>query len=97
MDIARKPGAPDMTGPDGGTPLPARFCTEIRLFDLCTLEQCRFREGRYCVNSLLLARFEAIAEQDERTLLAEDDDMDEDDDFASAGYDEGTDEEREDE
>ena len=65
---------------------PQRLCSEIQLFDLCDLESCRHKNGRYCTNPEALAKFEAIAEEDERAperYLAED-------------YDENGDEESED-
>lgn len=52
-----------------------RLCSEIQLFDLCDLETCRHKNGRYCTNPEALAKFEAIAEEDERApqqYLAED-------------------------
>jgi len=42
-----------------------RLCSEIQLFDLCDLERCSHKEGRYCTDSELLARFERIAEKDD--------------------------------
>ena len=44
-----------------------RLCSEIQLFDLCDLDACRHRSGRFCTKADLLARFEAIAEEDERS------------------------------
>ena len=44
---------------------PERLCSEIRLFDLCELDSCRFLRGRFCTDPDLIARFEAIAEKDE--------------------------------
>lgn len=41
-----------------------RLCSEIQLFDLCDLEQCTYKEGRFCTNEELLTRFEQIAEED---------------------------------
>lgn len=47
--------------------LPQRFCTEIQLFDLCDLDSCKHRSGRFCNDPVLLARFERIAEVELRT------------------------------
>lgn len=47
--------------------LPQRLCSEIQLFDLCDLASCRFKEGRFCSNPELLARFEKIADREPRT------------------------------
>jgi len=43
-----------------------RLCSEIQLFDLCELESCSFKEGRFCTEARILERFEAIKEEDER-------------------------------
>jgi hypothetical protein len=52
-----------------------RLCSEIQLFDLCDLDSCRFKSNRYCTNDELLARFEAISEEDDNnSLLYEDSD-----------------------
>jgi len=43
--------------------LPAqRLCNEIQLFDLCDLETCSFKEGRFCTHAEYLAEFEQISE-----------------------------------
>ncbi|MDR3581392.1 MAG: hypothetical protein P4L44_15635 [Oryzomonas sp.] len=42
-----------------------RLCSEIQLFDLCDLERCSLKEGRYCTNGELLTRFERISEKDD--------------------------------
>jgi hypothetical protein len=43
--------------------LPAqRLCNEIQLFDLCDLETCSFKEGRFCANAGKLAAFERISD-----------------------------------
>lgn len=73
-------------------PPPRRLCSEIQLFDLCELERCHFRDGRYCTDPEMLARFEAAAEpedrpsyrfdeseEDESGLLTEERDEDDDD------------------
>lgn len=51
-----------------GTPAPAikRLCSEIQLFDLCEKESCASRDGRFCTDAALLARFEALSEPDDR-------------------------------
>ena len=58
-----------------------RLCSEIQLFDLCDLDTCCQKNGRYCTNPEVLARFEAIKEEDERSpeqyLTEEFDDEDE--------------------
>ena len=58
-----------------------RLCSEIQLFDLCDLEVCIFKKGRFCRQEDLLARFEHIADEDDSApvrrlsdeLVAEDD------------------------
>lgn len=60
-----------------------RLCSEIQLFDLCDLETCCQKDGRYCTNVEVLERFEAIKEEDERSpeqYLAEELDEDEEGD-----------------
>ena len=77
---------------------PRRLCSEIQLFDLCDLDTCSCKEGRYCTNKEVLDRFEAIKEEDERSpeqYLTEDPDEaegaegsdDEDDEFGDGEYD----------
>jgi hypothetical protein len=44
-----------------------RLCSEIQLFDLCDLDTCCQKDGRYCTNPEVLERFEAIKEEDERS------------------------------
>lgn len=46
-----------------------RLCNEIQLFDLCDLDSCNYKQGRFCTDSDLLRRFEAIKEEDERSNL----------------------------
>ena len=41
-----------------------RLCSEIQLFDLCDLEVCIYKEGRFCRKEELLSRFEHIADED---------------------------------
>jgi hypothetical protein len=60
-----------------------RLCSEIQLFDLCSKEDCRDKDGRYCSNSEMLARFEAISEDDagiQDQFIAEEDEYDEESD-----------------
>lgn len=46
--------------------LPPRLCSEIKLFDLCSLEKCSHNNGRFCVNPVMLERFESISESEDR-------------------------------
>jgi len=77
-----------------------RLCSEIQLFDLCDLEACGHKDGRFCTKGEILERFEAIKEEDERSpeqYLTEDleevdeveelDDMDFDEAFSGDGDD----------
>ena len=69
-----------------------RLCSEIQLFDLCDLDSCKQKSGRFCTDTALLSRFEKIAENElrspERFVSEEFDDedavdvYDEDDEFA---------------
>jgi hypothetical protein len=58
--------------------LPRRLCSEIQLFDLCEREQCRFKDDRFCTDPVMLARFEAIAEPEDRPVQRFDDNDDDD-------------------
>jgi hypothetical protein len=63
--------------------LPQRLCSEIQLFDLCNLDSCHHKSGRFCTNTVLLGSFEKIAEEDirvpERSVFEDIDYGDEDD------------------
>ncbi len=73
-----------------------RLCSDIQLFYLCDLDTCCQKNGRYCTDPEVLARFEAIKEEDERSpeqyLTEEFDDEDEteevdgDDEFGADEY-----------
>jgi len=75
-----------------------RLCNEIQLFDLCDLEKCSSKQGAFCTNPELLGRFEAIAEEEERSAEGfgadelddgmEHDDDGYDDEFDDEGYEE---------
>jgi hypothetical protein len=43
---------------------PRRLCSEIQLFDLCTKGDCDCKDGRYCRDESILAKFETISEED---------------------------------
>jgi hypothetical protein len=69
---------------------PQRLCSEIQLFDLCERTDCAFKRGRYCTDPAMLARFEAISDEEdenamEQYLVDDMDEMDGDD----LEYDEG--------
>ena len=56
----------DGNAPEGDTPKPVkRLCSEIQLFDLCDRDSCRSKEGRFCTDTDLLARFERIADAED--------------------------------
>ena len=74
------------------TTLPKRLCSEIQLFDLCELERCRYRDGRFCTDTEMLARFEAVAEPEDRPVRSIDDDGDDDPDMDGFEADEEEDE-----
>ncbi len=68
---------------------PQRLCSEIQLFDLCERDICGHKDGRYCTKGDLIARFEAIADEEERSpeqFLAEE--LDEVEGADDLGYDE---------
>jgi hypothetical protein len=41
-----------------------RLCSEIQLFDLCSKDTCERKNGRFCTDSEMLAKFESISEED---------------------------------
>lgn len=69
---------------------PGRLCSEIQLFDLCAKDVCGHKDGRYCTKGDILARFEAILnEEDDRSpeqFMA--DELDEVEGADDLGYDE---------
>jgi hypothetical protein len=68
---------------------PQRLCSEIQLFDLCDLDVCGHKDGRYCTKGDILAKFEAIREEDDRPpeqFMA--DELDEVEGADDLGYDE---------
>jgi len=68
---------------------PQRLCSEIQLFDLCDLDVCSHKDGRYCTKGDILAKFEAIREEDDRSpeqFMA--DELDEVEGADDLGYDE---------
>ena len=73
--------------------LPQRLCSEIQLFDLCDLDSCNHKNGRFCTYPVLLCSFEKIAEDvlraPERYISEDVDDAEADD---SDGYDDEDDE-----
>ncbi|MBW4055033.1 MAG: hypothetical protein HIU83_06485 [Proteobacteria bacterium] len=89
--------------------LPQRLCSEIQLFDLCDLDSCDHRKGRFCTNIAVLSRFEKIAEAEikipEHYISGKVDDIDADDgdgegyddEFAMEDFDGGEDDDFEDE
>lgn len=46
--------------------LPRRLCSEIQLFDLCDLDSCLQKSGRFCNDAGLLVQFEKSAEKELR-------------------------------
>lgn len=80
--------------------LPQRLCSEIRLFDLCDLDSCNHKNGRFCMDPALLGRFEKIAEDEirapERYISDEIDDSEagdgyDDEEFAMENFEGGED------
>jgi hypothetical protein len=69
---------------------PKRLCSEIQLFDICSKNSCKYKDGRFCTDGDILARFEAISDEEDAgsndVFLADEmEEMDEDD----LSYDEG--------
>jgi hypothetical protein len=44
---------------------PKRLCSEIQLFDLCSRDDCEYKKERYCTKADILARFEAISDDED--------------------------------
>lgn len=42
-----------------------RLCSEIQLFDLCDKDVCHHKDGRYCTKGDILAKFEAIQDEED--------------------------------
>jgi hypothetical protein len=89
IDKEKEPAKDKAVQTNGAEP-PQRLCSEIQLFDLCDKADCVFRKGRFCTDPTVLARFEAISDDEdenstEQYLSDEMDEMDED----GLEYDEG--------
>ena len=66
-----------------------RLCTEIQLFDLCALDSCNHKDGRYCTKGEILSKFESISEEEDRSpeqYMA--DELDDAEGAGDLGYDE---------
>lgn len=48
-----------------GEEKPRRLCSEIQLFDLCDKAKCGSKDGRFCADEFLVAKFEAISQEDD--------------------------------
>jgi len=71
-----------------------RLCNEIQLFDLCDLETCSFKDGRFCTHAEYLAEFEQISEAETiRPEVFGSGDPDEDEDGFEEEYDDAFDDE----
>lgn len=69
------------------SPAAERLCSEIQLFDLCDLDSCRFKRGRFCTNEELVAKFEAINEEDVQNALLYENEEDGDDANSETDFD----------
>ena len=62
---------------------PRRLCGEIQLFDLCKKKSCAHKDGRFCTSGEILAKFEAISDEEnefnDQYLADETEEMEEDD------------------
>lgn len=68
--------------------LPAqRLCNEIQLFDLCDLDTCSCKEGRYCANAELLTAFERISDVEDRPGVCVSEELDEGEETSGDEYD----------
>ncbi len=57
-----------------------RLCSEIQLFDLCNLESCSFKDGKFCADPFILEKFEALINEEEVEILRFTDDFSEEED-----------------
>jgi len=48
-----------------GKEKPRRLCSEIQLFDLCEKTKCDKKDGRFCTDDIMVAKFEAISQEDD--------------------------------
>jgi hypothetical protein len=65
-----------------------RLCNEIQLFDLCDLETCSFKVGKFCTNAERLAEFEQISDAEVvRQEVFDADELEEGDDACEEEYD----------
>lgn len=73
---------------------PQRLCAEIQLFDLCELDSCKYKQGRFCIDADLILKFEEISEEEisqpECYISEENDDavLDDEDEFNDYDIDE---------
>ena len=75
---------------DESSEMVQRLCSEIQLFDLCDLDSCSYKAGRFCTNQDLLARFERISDDDRRPAVRFIPDEEPDEEL-EADYDDGPD------
>lgn len=69
-----------------------RLCNEIQLFDLCDLETCSSKEGKFCTNAEMLTAFERISDAEVvRPEVFISDDMEEGEDAGDEEYDDAFD------
>jgi hypothetical protein len=64
-----------------------RLCNEIQLFDLCDLDACSFKEGRFCRNTELLSAFERISDVEARPEVLPSEEEEEGEDAGGVEYD----------
>lgn len=70
-----------------------RLCNEIQLFDLCDLEVCSFKAGKFCNNAGLISAFERISDEEVvRPEVFMSDELEDGEDVGDEEYDEGFDE-----
>lgn len=69
-----------------------RLCNEIQLFDLCDLDTCSSKEGKFCTNAEMLTAFERISDAEiVRPEVFISDDMEEGEDAGDEEYDDAFD------
>jgi hypothetical protein len=64
-----------------------RLCNEIQLFDLCDLDACSSKEGRFCRNAELLSAFERISDVEAGPQVLTSEEAEEGEDAGGEEYD----------
>ena len=65
-----------------------RLCNEIQLFDLCDLDTCSYKDGKFCCNAEYLSAFERISDAEViRPEVFASEELEEGEDGSDEGFD----------